>query len=439
MTEDNNKDVNKESSKIVEPVDYRTQDLKYDDVPKRKIKKVNTTFRRTQMSNFGLFFSKLYQPLSIQKIMLITIAMAIFFGALSVFFVKNVGIYNFGLAAIGQSVAKIVAVNTTELPHFISNLIDQIIFWLAYIILSIPIFIFGYKKIGKFFIFVTVVFLLVSSMVSIGIGLIPGANDVFIIGDFSNPVVKEALPENQKHLSSIIPLMWSDGGNIAALLVYATFYGVVLAFIFAIIQIIGGTAGVTGIIGEWYANVKQKSFGTISGYMNIIIVIFSVLVGSWLPGSILLQNAKQNFLTTNNIDTAFIPKEMAAVFNKAWNFELYLSPNFVATVFINVLYIVVLNKIYPKFKLVRLEIYSPLWEEIQNKIKNDRKIVAGSTVFRARGGYKGKKINVLVSVILFRHVLRIIHDVRKIDKDAFISISNVRSIDGWIYLPDKNF
>lgn len=39
MTEDNNKDVNKESSKIVEPVDYRTQDFKYDDVPKRKIKK----------------------------------------------------------------------------------------------------------------------------------------------------------------------------------------------------------------------------------------------------------------------------------------------------------------------------------------------------------------------------------------------------------------
>ncbi|MFL1037925.1 YitT family protein, partial [Mycoplasmopsis synoviae] len=99
--------------------------------------------------------------------------------------------------------------------------------------------------------------------------------------DFSNPVLKEALPQNQKHLSNIIPLMWSHGGNIAALLVYATFYGVVLAFIFAIIQIIGGTAGVTGIVGEWYANVKQKWFGTISGYMNIIIVIFWVLVGSW--------------------------------------------------------------------------------------------------------------------------------------------------------------
>lgn len=386
------------------------------------IVKKNTIYKRTKMSNFGLKLSSLYTNMPLYKIVLITIAVAIFFGVISVFLVKNVGIYNFGLAAFGQSFARLTKVLIKEgsMSSQVRNLIDQFIFWIAYIILSIPIFIFGYKKIGSLFTNLTVIFLVVSSVVSFSIGLIPGANDVYLIGDFSNKDVKDNLTEWQKPLSDLIPLSWSykDSGNIISLMLYSILYGYLLAWIFAIIQIIGGTAGVTGVIGEWYANTKQKSFGSISGYMNIIIVLICVGIGSYLPGSIVLKDA-------NN--------------PRAWNFELYLSPNFIATILTNVVYILTLNKLYPKFKLVRLEIYSQKWQEVQKVIINDRKIVTGITIFRAKGGFKGSDINVVTSIALFRHVLRLISDVRKVDKNAFISVSDVTSIDGHVYLPEEKF
>nr|WP_233262772.1 DUF2179 domain-containing protein [Mycoplasma sp. NEAQ87857] len=444
------------------------------------IEKKNTVYKRTKMSNFGLKLNSLYSQMSMFKIIRITIISAIFFGIISVFFVKNVGIYNFGLAAFGQSFARILTtvLKEDQVSIAVRNLIDQFVFWIAYIILSIPIFIFGYKKIGKVFTNITVLFLVVSSVVSFSIGLIPGANNIYLIGNFDNNQIKAILPEYKKPLSGIIPLLWNDGGNIIALMIYSIAYGYMLAYVFAIIQIIGGTAGVTGVIGEWYANEKQKSFGSISGYMNIIIVFISVLVGSWLPGSLLLKEAqtleynKLNLVLKEMVHSNANVKSVEALINsiesgkvkinngldtlsaigelkdyvstlkitsKAWTFELYLSPNFVATVLTNIVYIIVLNKLYPKFKLVRLEIFSNKCEEIQSKINKDKKIVTGMTIFSAKGGYTGEPVKVVTSIALFRHVVRIMKDVRKVDSEAFISVSDVSSIDGFIYLPEDKF
>ncbi|WP_322935808.1 DUF2179 domain-containing protein [Mycoplasmopsis felis] len=407
------------------------------DEVKSKLVKKNTIYKRTKIANFGLKLNKLYSNISTWKLILITISTAIFFGVISVFLVKNVGIYNFGLAAFGQAFSRFLVVlfKEDQISVQLRNLIDQFVFWIAYIILSIPIFVFGYKKIGKMFSNLTVLFLVVSSVVAFSIGLIPGVNNIYLIGDFSNSLVKTSLEDYYKPLSSIIPLSWSDGGNIIALFLFAIIYGYLLAWIFAIIQIIGGTAGVTGIIGEWYANTKQKSFGSISGYMNIVIVLIGVLVGSWLPGSILLQKAfgeqaKNNALT----------EEQIKIYKLAWSFELYLSPNFIATILTNIVYIIVLNKLYPKFKLVRVEIYSMKHsQEIAIKLRDDKKIVTGITLFNGRGGFSYEYIEIVTSITLFRQVNRLIKDVRKIDQDAFISISDVTSIDGYIYLPQDKF
>ncbi|WAM05989.1 hypothetical protein OM999_02000 [Mycoplasmopsis cynos] len=134
------------------------------------------------------------------------------------------------MAAFGQALARLVVVlfKEDQVSIALRNLIEQFIFWIAYIILSIPIFIFGYKKIGKTFSNLTVLFLVVSSIVSFSIGLIPGANDIYLIGDFSNQSVRQALSPFKQKLSSIIPLLWNDGGNIIALFIYAIVYGYLL-------------------------------------------------------------------------------------------------------------------------------------------------------------------------------------------------------------------
>ncbi|UWV79199.1 DUF2179 domain-containing protein [Mycoplasmopsis felis] len=151
--------------------------------------------------------------------------------------------------------------------------------------------------------------------------------------------------------------------------------------------------------------------------------------------SILLQKAfgeqaKNNALT----------EEQIKIYKLAWSFELYLSPNFIATILTNIVYIIVLNKLYPKFKLVRVEIYSMKHsQEIAIKLRDDKKIVTGITLFNGRGGFSSEHIEIVTSITLFRQVNRLIKDVRKIDQDAFISISDVTSIDGYIYLPQDKF
>ncbi|MHA3839206.1 YitT family protein [Mycoplasma sp. HF14] len=493
-----NSELNKEMQNLVE--EYEQSGTSH------HIQKTNTLYKRTRMSNFGLKLNHFYSQMPMWKIVTITIVTAIFFGIISVFFVKNVGIYNFGLAAFGQSAAKIIVVNLSQdqVSASVRNLIDQFIFWIAYIILSIPVFVFGYKRVGKTFTNITILFLAVSSLVSFSIGLIPGANEVYIIGNYSNNNVKNFLSDYKKPLSNIIPMQWTgaDAGNTIALMLYSIVYGYMLAYIFAIIQIIGGTAGVTGIIGEWYANEKQKSFGAISGYMNIIIVFIAVAIGSWLPGSLLLKDAQTNMEATkklweaklNALDTTSISEAAGlkeavtqitaeinkangidltvfneyknidwtaalanksnlasylslskdfdaanALFNSAWSFELYLSPNFIATILVNVVYIMMLDKLYPKFKLVRVQIFTKNADQIKDIINNDNKIVTGMTIFPGKGGYKGEDIQVITSIALFRHVLRIIKDVRKCDENAFISVSEIKSIDGNIYLPEDKF
>ncbi|MGV2392486.1 UNVERIFIED_CONTAM: hypothetical protein O8I53_05635 [Campylobacter lari] len=52
----------------------------------------------------------------------------------------------------------------------------------------------------------------------------------------------------------------------------------------------GGSAGVTGIIGEYLSVYKQKDFGTMNGYINIIIIVISVLIGTYIPASLISQD-----------------------------------------------------------------------------------------------------------------------------------------------------
>ncbi|WP_036463685.1 DUF2179 domain-containing protein [Mycoplasmopsis sturni] len=434
----------KEKTQIVSPLDSGNNE----------IKKAHTVYRKTKMSNFGLKLSSLYSRLPMWKIILITIVAAIFFGVISVFFVKNVGIYNFGLAAFGQAFARLLVVNIAgKVTPEVSNAIDQVVFWVAYIILSIPIFILGYKKIGKLFGHLTVIFLVVSSLISLGIGFIPRANNIYIIGEFGNQNVKNLIKDiaNQGWISSqeaktwmsltpYIPIAWSEGGNTIALIIIATLYGVILAWIFAIIQIIGGTAGVTGIIGEWYSNKTHKSFGTISGYMNIIIIFITVAIGSWLPGSIFINKITN---IVNQHDVHQLSDSSQATFNfwaqRKYGFELYLSPNFIATFITNVAYIMVLNKIYPKYKLVKVEVFSKKYLDIEETMTHDRKIVVGLTSFKAKSSNDDESIEVLATITLFRLVPRIIKKINEVDPNAFVSITEVSSIDGHIYLPKKKF
>lgn len=50
------------------------------------------------------------------------------------------------------------------------NVIDYLFFWILYLVLSISIFVFGWKKLGKVYILLLFEFLVLSSLVLVGLG-----------------------------------------------------------------------------------------------------------------------------------------------------------------------------------------------------------------------------------------------------------------------------
>lgn len=397
----------------------------------KNVTKINTKYHKTRISNFALKMSFLYKPRNIWVYISISALVGFLFGVISLFFVKNTGLYNFGIAAIGQGIAKITvallpvewALNNLSMV----NAIDQSIFWFLYMVISIPLFIFSYKKLGKKFTLITLVFLLAQNIGGFVIGIIPGTSGFLFFGS----VIPADIAAQSQHLPNeifgVLPIRWTDGGQTIVMFLYAFLYGIILAVVFAVIAITGATAGVSGIIGEWYSQAKNKSFATISGYMNLAIMVVSIFIGSYLSGSIILSRYADH-LALHGVKLS-----------NSWNFDLYLSPNFVATFISNYVFVVFMNQLYPRYKFVKVEIYSRKMSEVRNAILRDKKTVNSLTIYESRGGYSLEKQSVLVSIALFSHVPRMMKRVHQVDPDAFVAVIRIRNIEGNVYMPVGKF
>ncbi|QBF34359.1 YitT family protein [Mycoplasmopsis phocirhinis] len=436
---------------------------------KKTVMRKNTKYKYTKLSNFVLKLSRFYAPMPMWKLALITSGLAVLFGIIGVFLVKNPGVYNFGAAAFGQATARITNVllkDNKNITPAIYNVIDHALFWILYIILSIPIFIFGWKKTGKIFTLLTILFLVVSSLVSFVVGQIPGSDKLYLIGNFSHSDIPLELKNHivkfywagKNQMWSLIPLHWNDAGNVIAQMIFGVVYGFLLAFFFAVIAIIGGSAGVTGIIGEYMSVVKQKNFGTINGYINFGILVVAVAIGSYLPGSLLINSFAKQIAPSNTVNdwNAFVQNienwnnlnsyqqgqiitTLQSFKELAWSPSMYLSPNFVSTLISNFVFVFALNKLFPRFKIVQCKVYSPHMSAIKSAIIGDKKTINSFTVTVGEGGYSGSKTKVLSSITLYKQVPRLIKKIRAVDENALITVSNVASVDGKLYIPDSKF
>jgi uncharacterized membrane-anchored protein YitT (DUF2179 family) len=73
-------------------------------------------------------------------------------------------------------------------------------------------------------------------------------------------------------------------------------------------------------------------------------------------------------------------------------------------------------------------IISPKWEEISRDIMN--RLQRGVTVVRGQGGYTGKELYILYSVITFTELSRFKDIVRKIDPEAFVVVTETLEVMG---------
>jgi len=75
-----------------------------------------------------------------------------------------------------------------------------------------------------------------------------------------------------------------------------------------------------------------------------------------------------------------------------------------------------------------VHIISPQWEEINQEIME--KIGRGVTITQGRGGYTGKEVQVLYTVINFRELSRLKQAVRRIDPDALVIVTDTLEVMG---------
>jgi uncharacterized membrane-anchored protein YitT (DUF2179 family) len=75
-----------------------------------------------------------------------------------------------------------------------------------------------------------------------------------------------------------------------------------------------------------------------------------------------------------------------------------------------------------------LMIISPKWEEISQEIMN--RLQRGVTVVRGHGGYTGRELHILYTVITFTELSRFKEMIRKFDPEAFVVVTETLEVMG---------
>ncbi|WVH34363.1 YitT family protein [Mycoplasmoides gallisepticum] len=121
------------------------------------------TVTRTKLRTSLLIFVGLYGPKKMWIRIALIAVISVIQGAISLFFIRNSGLYNLGVSSITQGLARTLFV---FLPaHLPKTLIFDLTFWILYIVINIPLIIFAYFKVGKRFSILTTVYVVMANVV----------------------------------------------------------------------------------------------------------------------------------------------------------------------------------------------------------------------------------------------------------------------------------
>lgn len=158
----------------------------------------------------------------------------------------------------------------------------------------------------------------------------------------------------------------------------------------------GGSTGGTDIIVNYLSNTKNKSVGGLSR-------IFSISVG-------------------------FVSYIIIIIINPSGQRELWL-PILIGTLLYIVIATSMIDKIYPKYSKVKLDIYSDKIMDINKKFKDDKYWHAWNLVPYVSGLRENDRhmISTTIFLVELREILRMI---AKVDDHAWVSVINIKASYG---------
>ncbi len=379
--------------------------------------------KRAKITSSLLMFSALYEakkPLKYTIVYILALVNAFFL----LVFIQQTGLYSFGISSLTQGFARLLFVLLKNLEDGQRNLVFNIFYWLFYVIVNIPLIIFSYKKIGKRFTILSTHYVVASNVFGFIFSIIPGANQLpSMLSAVHHTEFWEAAKkaEGVDQSALFVPFLWNDtsqGNVIISTFIYAGIYGFVNGTSLAILYILGSCAGGADFLTQYFARKKNRSVGPILFYVNTFILIIAILMGSFVAGSIVLQD---------------IPDYKKS----AWQVNLFFSPNLIATFFSVLFTGTVVSHLFPRYNFAEIKVFTDKIEEVRLALLND-KATHSMSIQETMGGYSLAKKRMIVSVTMYVEIPNLIRIIRKIDKDCLVSITRIRGIDGYIYLRSQD-
>lgn len=340
----------------------------------------------------------------------------------SIVMIQNTGVIVSGMSGIFQGIARIT--KTAVLKGNLLNpenaeVLYTSMFYGFYLIVSIPLIIFSYFKIGKNFTILSSIPVVVSTVVPLLINLIPGTKDLFIFGDTRPEVLKIVNPNSdlvaeQGNLykfgvqmltfqnKTINGVYITDGSKFGFMFMYTVSAGLLNGLAYSMALAVGGSTGGLDFISFYYSYKKNKSIGKMLLFFNMGSVLLTSIIGSYIPAIIADGDA---------------------------SYERFFSQNLVSGIIYSILVASVINLLFPKDKAVKITIYSDKANKIRDYLYS-KNFNHSLTINTTTGGYSMTEKKNIEIICMFIEIPRILREIRYCDIDTLVTITPLKGIEG---------
>ncbi len=347
-------------------------------------------------------FGKLYRITNYKWKIIIILLMGMVIGTVSLFFVKNSGLYSLGFAALTQGLSRIIttALDVNDASREVIDIVSSLTFWFFLLLFNIPLLIFSWKKIGHKFTLLTLFYLVAMSGFGFALDQIPNVNNVFLLGE-----VKSFLITEKQLQIEVRFLTWNkqDISSVVSLLFYGVLTPLIVTGPYAIIYILGGSTGGSDIVSIYYFKIKLKSIGKIFFIVNLFLLFLGYFLGTFLTVGI-----GYNY----------------------WNVqECLFGPNFVCSLIIVFLFSFVLELLYPRYKMVSVKCIGKNAKKVNEKL-NEVNYIHNRTLYQGIGSYTNKQVDMMEVYCFYTELGELIDLIRNVDEDILIIVDKDIEING---------
>ncbi|VEU58487.1 YitT family protein [Mycoplasmopsis gallinacea] len=339
-------------------------------------------------------------------------------------------IFNFGIQFFLLR-ADTIPSGLTGIPTLLTILLPILkpYFSLIYFGVNLPLFILYWRKIKKSFLYLTLFFMISQILVNL-VFTIPEVHDFFMSKiNFVPDGFKDSFTVGERVISQ--KEAWYQEGQTWPILLYGTIGSFFIGIGIAISWKAGGSTGGTDIVAYYFSTKSKKSIGGVLTIISFVTAsIFLIIYGALSP-NLKHYVVSPEEITLNPNGTIDLVKfnELLKQDTKVQTQQIYFGMRELSTFTYIITTNLTVNLLYPKYKKTSLVIVSSDPKQIMAYFKLIN-YWHSYRITRFKSGYTGEYSYKIETVILYLEAKSLIHDLKLIDPNIWISINVIDGIVG---------